>query len=83
MSNFISIAFTYKILWKAGPFGPLALERPKKPSINRVKKLLLLATSQTYFIFNSTCYNQIDGVTLGFLLVLVLADIFMAFFGFK
>ena len=38
MPNFISITFTYKILWKGGPFGPpLALERPKKPGINRVK----------------------------------------------
>ena len=45
-----------------------------------LKRLLLFATSQTHFIFNNKFYNQIDGVAMGFLLVLpVLANIFMGF----
>ena len=45
-----------------------------------LKKLFLFATSQTHFIFNSTFYNQIDGVALGSPLAPVLANIFMCFY---
>ena len=40
------------------------------PNLNitkkELKKLLLLATSRTHFIFNCNFYNQIDGVAMGF-----------------
>ena len=45
-----------------------------------LKKLFLFATSQTYFIFNSKFYNQIDGVAMGSPLAPVLANIFMGFY---
>ena len=45
----------------------------------KLKKLFLFATSQTHFIFNSTFYDQIDGVAIGFPLAPVLANIFMGF----
>ena len=50
-------------------------------NINRkeLKKLFLLATSKTHFIFNSKFYNQIDGVAMGSPLAPVLANIFMGF----
>ena len=47
------------------------------PNLNitkkELKKLVLFATSQTHFIFNSKFYNQIDGVAMGSPLVHVLA----------
>ena len=46
------------------------------------KKLLLFATSQTHFIFNSKFYNQIDGVAKGSPLAPVLANIFMGVYDF-
>ena len=53
------------------------------PNLNITKKelnkLFLFATSQTHFIFNSTFYNQIDGVAMGSPLAPVLANIFMGF----
>ena len=53
------------------------------PNLNiirkELRKLFLLATSQTHFILNSKFYNQIDGVTMGFPLGPVLANIFMGF----
>ena len=53
------------------------------PNLNITKKelnkLFLFATSQTHFIFNSTFYNQIDGVAMGSSLAPVLANIFMGF----
>ena len=53
------------------------------PNLNitrkELKKLLLFATSQTHFIFNSKIYNQIDEVAMGFPLAPVLANIFMGF----
>ena len=45
-----------------------------------LKKLFLLATSKTHFIFNSKFYNQIDGVAMGSPLTPVLASIFMGFY---
>ena len=48
---------------------------PKK----ELKKLFLFATSQSHFIFNSTFYNQIDGVAMSSPLAPVLATIFMGF----
>ena len=48
---------------------------PKK----ELKKLFLFATSQSHFIFNSTFYNQIDGVAMSSPLAPVLANIFMGF----
>ena len=57
------------------------------PNLNitrkELKKLLLFATSQTHFIFNSKFYNQIDGVAMGSPLAPVLANIFMGFHEFK
>ena len=44
-----------------------------------LKKLFLFATSKIHFIFNSTFYNQIDGVAMGYPLAPVLANIFMGF----
>ena len=53
------------------------------PNINitrkELKKLFLFTTSQTYFVFNSKFYNQIDGVVIGSPLAPVLANIFMDF----
>ena len=53
------------------------------PNLNitrkKVKKPFLFAASQTHFILNSKFYNQIDGVTMGFPLGPVLANIFMGF----
>ena len=53
------------------------------PNLNitrkKLKKLFLFAASQTHFILNSKFYNQIDGVTMGFPLGPVLANIFMGF----
>ena len=45
-----------------------------------LKKLFLLVTSQTHFIFSSKLYNQIDGVAMGSPLAAVLANIFMSFY---
>ena len=54
------------------------------PNLNitkkELKKLFLFATSQTHFIFNSKCYNQINGVAMGSLVAPVLANIFMGFY---
>ena len=44
------------------------------------KKLFLLITSHTHFIFNSKFYNQIDGVAVGSALAPVLANIFVGFY---
>ena len=53
------------------------------PNLNitkkELKKLLLFATSQTHFIFNSKFYNQIDGVAMASSLAPVVANIFMGF----
>ena len=46
----------------------------------KLKKLVLFATSQTQFIFNSKFYSQIDGVGMGSPLAPVLANIFMDFY---
>ena len=46
---------------------------------NQLKELFFFAKSQTHFIFNSTFYNQIDGVAMGSPLAPVLANIFMGF----
>ena len=57
------------------------------PNLNitrkELKKLLLFATSQTHFIFNSKFYNQINRVAMGSPLAPVLANIFMGFHEFK
>ena len=53
------------------------------PNLNitrkELKKLFVFSTSQTYFIFNSKFYNQINGVAMRSPLAPVLADIFMGF----
>ena len=53
------------------------------PNLNITKKelkiLFVFATSQTYFIFNSKFYNQIDGVAMGYPLAPVLGNIFIGF----
>ena len=46
----------------------------------RLKKLFLFATSQTHLTFNSTFYNQIDGVAIRSPLAPVLANILMGFY---
>ena len=48
-------------------------------SKKELKKLFLLATSQTHFTFNSKFYNQIDGVAMGSTLAPVLVNILMGF----
>ena len=54
------------------------------PNLNitkkELKKRFLFATSQTHFIFNSKCYNQIDGVAMRSPFAPVLANIFMGFY---
>ena len=47
---------------------------------NELKKLFLFATSQTHFIFNSKCYNQIDRVAMSSPLAPVLSNIFIVFY---
>ena len=54
------------------------------PNLNvtkkELKKIFIFATSQARFIFSSKFYNQIVGVTMGFPLAPVLANIFMGFY---
>ena len=54
------------------------------PNLNitrkELKKLFLFATSQTHFIFNSKCYNQIDRVAMSSPLAPVLSNIFIGFY---
>ena len=45
-----------------------------------LKKHFFFATSQTRFIFNSTLYNQIDGVAMRSPLAPVLVNTFMGFY---
>ena len=44
-----------------------------------LKQLFGFATSGTHFIFNSSFYDQVDGVSMGFSLGPVLANLFMGF----
>ena len=44
-----------------------------------LKKLFEFATSGTYFLFQGTFYNQIDGATMGSPLGPVLANLFMGY----
>ena len=52
-------------------------------TIKELKKLFLFVTSQTYFIFKSNFYNQIDGIAMGSPLAPVLANIFTGFYEFQ
>ena len=45
----------------------------------KLKKLFLFATSQSHFLFNNKCYNQIDGVAMVSSLAPVLSNTFMGF----
>ena len=45
-----------------------------------LKKLLEFATSGTYFLFQGTFYDQIDGVAMGSPLGPVLANLFMGYY---
>lgn len=45
---------------------------------NELKELFVIATSESHFIFNSSLYDQIDGVAMGSPLAPVLANLFMA-----
>ena len=45
-----------------------------------LKKLFEFATSGTYFLFQGTFYNQIDGVAMGSPLGPVLANLFMGYY---
>ena len=55
----------------------------QNPNLNitkkKLKKLFLFATLQTYFIFNSTFYNEADGVAIGFHLYKSTIRPFMAY----
>ena len=73
MPNFISIALTYKILWRGGPFGlptSLALELPKKPSINRVNVKKTHSIFMVYIIKILNFFN---------IIILTVNDIFSVF----
>ena len=48
-------------------------------SKNQVKELLKLATKHSFFLFNDTYYNQIDGVAMGNPLGPTLANAFLSF----
>ena len=43
------------------------------------KKLLIVATKETHFIFNNLVYDQINGVSMGSPLAPVLANVFMCY----
>ena len=45
-----------------------------------MKSLLYLCTSKSCFLFNNTLYEQIDGISMGSPLGLVMANIFMTYF---
>ena len=45
-----------------------------------LKKLFEFATSGTYFLFQGTFYDQIEGVAMGFPLGPVLANLFMGYY---
>ena len=45
-----------------------------------LKKLLEFSTSGTYFLFQGTFYDQIDGVAIGSPLGPVLANLFMGYY---
>ena len=47
------------------------------------KKILSLATKETYFIFNGKLYEQVDGVAMGSPLCLKLAHVFLVYFDFS
>ena len=44
-----------------------------------LKKLFEFATSRTYFLFQGTFYDQVDGVAMGSPLGPVLANLFMGY----
>ena len=44
---------------------------------SKLRSLFITATTQTHFIFNGSCYDQIDGVAMGSPLAPVLAYLFM------
>ena len=44
---------------------------------SELRSLFTVATAQTHFLFNSSFYDQIDGVAMGSLLAPVLANLFM------
>ena len=44
------------------------------------KELLSLATNESYFVFNEVLYKQKDGVAMGSLLGLTLANAFLCFY---
>ena len=46
----------------------------------KLKKLFEFATSATYFLFQGTFYDQIDGVAMGSPLGPILANLFMGYY---
>ena len=44
-----------------------------------LQKLFKIATSETHFIFNNEIYDQIDGISMGFPLAPILANLFMGY----
>ena len=46
---------------------------------HELQKLFTLATSETLITFNGSIFGQIDGVSMGFPLLFVLAYLFMGF----
>ena len=83
VSYYVSSLFTNIPLQETINIATSLIFNPN-PNLNitekELKKLFLLATSQTHFISNSKFYNQIDGVAMGSPLAPVLANIFMGFY---
>ena len=52
-------------------------EKVEGLSRTKFKKLLVMATKETNFIFNNKVYDQIDGVAMGSPLAPILANVFM------
>ena len=48
-----------------------------KVTKRELKQLFNFATSGTHFIFNGSFYDQVDGISIGFSLGPVLANLFM------
>ena len=50
-----------------------------KPTRKDLQKIFKIATSGTHFLFSNEIYDQIDGVSIGSLLVPILPNLFMSY----